>query len=76
MKNIFTLIAATILIIACNKKTEEQSDKAVYEIDKAIELTLSNKSINDTLLKYRQEYGVDFILCYSIVKNKHRSLGF
>lgn len=62
-----------ILLISCNKKP---IDKEAYEIDKAIELVHTNKSINDTLLKFKQKLGVEFIPCIIITTDKYRILGF
>lgn len=62
-----------LLLISCKKEPISQED---YEIGKAIELTKSNADFNDMLAKFRKELGVDFMLCYTYVKNKHRVLGF
>ena len=60
------------LLVSCKTETP---DTATLEIDKAIELIHANKPINDTLLRYRQQYGVDFIFCYVITDDSHRKLG-
>lgn len=61
-----------VLLASCKK---EMPDPVVVEIDKAIELIHANKAINDTLQRYRKDYGVDFMFCYIITSDNHRRLG-
>lgn len=76
MKNIFLLLSAVILFTACNKEKIAPVEKEAQDIEKAIALASANKPMNDTLARYKREYGVDFMLCYIITTDKHRSLGF
>ena len=75
MKKIFMLLLAVIILTACNKEIAPV-DKEAQDIDKAIALISANKPLKDTLARYKQKFGVDFILCYSITTAKHRSLSF
>ena len=68
-----SVMLIVFLLISC--KTDYVS-KEEYEIEKSIDLTMGNKAFNDTLHKFNQEFGVDFMLCYIISKGNHRRLGF
>jgi|GEM_PF-6749359 len=71
-KKIALCLILLSLLVSCKP---EAPDPAALEIDKAIGLIHANKPINDTLQRYRKDYGVDFIFCYVITDDNHRRLG-
>lgn len=74
--NLFKRVAGCLfLLLLLGSCKNEEPDLAALDIDKAIELVHGNKAINDTLQRYRQQYGVDFIFCYVITDDNHRRLG-
>lgn len=72
LRKITAICLLSILSLASCKK--ESSDLGIIEIDKAIELIHNNNSIKDTLHKFRKDYGVDLIVCYTITTDNHRKL--
>ncbi len=76
LNKILIILVVCIFICSCEKNANKVVDIEAYEIDKAIELVDSNKSIKDSIINMRKNLGVEFIPCIIITSKNHRSLGF
>lgn len=69
----FIIALSFFLITSCNDKND---NKEIEKINKAISLIKNTEAINDTLIKYHSNLGVEFIPCYVRQTKKHNILTF
>lgn len=77
LKSIIYITLLFTLSMCKNKDGKSNvKSKEVVKIEKAINLIKKTKEINDTLTKYHNQLGVNFIPCYIRETKKHRFISF